>query len=434
MNITVCKFGGICLNTPSNIMRVLNIVKTDNTRKVVVVSAPGISKDDNVKITDKLITLHNKTSTNQDYSTIFNNITHQFMTIIKHFKLNEQKYKALFKDTINQILYNNSYHYTLSRGEYITAHIIADLTGFKFVDAKDIIAIDDNGVDLEQSQANLTSIVDSNTLNNGIVIPGFYGKDKNGNILTLSRDGTDYTASIVAYALCADKVESYKDITGIRQASPLYIPQVKVVPKLNYDQLRTLTYMGAKVLHASTVEPLRLKNIPLYIKNIYHPDNKGTCVNSTYKSYKPKALSVTGKDNLFCITINKNLHLKEHSYFDKLVKLLNKYNITSFYIDIYLHQTTILIEDKAFKHGTSKFITALQSLQPAAIITYQKASVYCVVGNSVTKLHDKIDKLQKALKGNLVAMSYDIKGDSFYFIVKNLSFKKTINKVYKLMF
>ena len=107
------------------------------------------------------------------------------------------------------------------------------------------------------------------------VITGYFGCDKYGRTTTFGRGGSDYSASVMAYALDADALELWKDVDGFMSADPAIIPQARLIKHLSYKEAAELAYFGSGILHPRTVEPVLLKNIPIMIRNTLAPLETG---------------------------------------------------------------------------------------------------------------------------------------------------------------
>jgi aspartate kinase len=113
-----------------------------------------------------------------------------------------------------------------------------------------------------------------------LITQGFLGGDTDGFITTLGREGSDYTAAILAYLFDADNVTIWKDVPGMMNADPKYFKKARMLKSISFREAIELSYFGAKVIHPKTLQPLKKKNIPLNVKSFIKPDDKGTIINS----------------------------------------------------------------------------------------------------------------------------------------------------------
>jgi aspartokinase/homoserine dehydrogenase 1 len=110
------------------------------------------------------------------------------------------------------------------------------------------------------------------------LLPGFFGGDPQGKIVSLGRGGSDYTAALAAGALDADLLEIWTDVEGIFSADPRVVPEAFSIPEVSFEEAMALAYFGAKVLHPKTIVPVREKRIPIRVCNSFKPDHPGTMV------------------------------------------------------------------------------------------------------------------------------------------------------------
>ncbi len=129
------------------------------------------------------------------------------------------------------------------------------------------------------------------------VVTGFIGSTEDGVITTLGRGGSDYTATLIAYAIDADEVWLWKEVDGIMTADPKIVPNAKVIPQISYQEAMELSHFGAKILHPKALDPVMRKKIPVRIKNTFNPDADGTVICESSESSKDivKALSLIEK-------------------------------------------------------------------------------------------------------------------------------------------
>ena len=285
----VFKFGGASVkdaDAVKNVVKVLREVGYDNT--LLVVSAMGKTTNAmediiNAYFNDKadmpakvaeLVDYHHKI-----ISELFPNAQHQIYKDIK-----------ILIDEINGFLvwnkspnYNFVYDQIVGYGELISTTIISAY--FKeigiannWLDVRSYIKTNnvyrDTTVNWERTQENVTKI-DKKVLN---ITQGFLGSDDNNFTTTLGREGSDYTAAILAYCLNADSVTIWKDVPGVLNADPRYFEETQLLNNISYREAIELAFYGASVIHPKTLQPLQRKEIPLHVKSFVNPTNKGTTV------------------------------------------------------------------------------------------------------------------------------------------------------------
>lgn len=263
---TVCKFGGSSLADAECFRRVRDIVRADSRRRYIVVSAPGRRKSGDVKVTDLLISAAE--SVGGDRSAALECVRAKFRRIALELKLESPETAldgleaavAVGKDT------------AASRGEYICAHLMAEYLQLPFVDAAELFVFKNGVLDRIATCKRLRE------LGPQAVIPGFYGADASGNIVTFPRGGSDVSAAHVAAALNARLYENWTDVNGFFTADPTLVPSARPIRSMSFRQARLFTHLGAGVLHYDSISPAAEAGIPLLIKNTFSPDAPGTLI------------------------------------------------------------------------------------------------------------------------------------------------------------
>ena len=286
----IYKFGGASVKDAEsikNVASVLNYTGYDNT--IIVVSAIGKTTN----LLEKLV---------KDYVSKSINLKNTFHELIdSHIQiLNELNFsnkKKLISD-VNKIIqkikffldnnkspnYDFIYDQVVSFGEIISTTIVSQYlnsTGIsnKLIDAREIIKTDsyyrDSNVDWEISQSKIKNTFNSDGV---FITQGFIGSDYNNFTTTLGREGSDYTAAIIAYSIDAKEVIIWKDVPGVLNADPKEFKKTKLLNKISYREAIELAYYGASVIHPKTLQPLQKKEIPLIVKSFVDPKGKGTVV------------------------------------------------------------------------------------------------------------------------------------------------------------
>ena len=264
------KFGGTSMATVESIRTVRNIILSDSERRFVVVSAPGKALGAK-KVTDMLIEVHKAEPSKRGEA--FSAVKARFAALIKGLELRENLLDKEFAE-IEAKLPHASYDYVVSRGEYLCAKLLAEYVGYEFVDAEGLVYFRDGShYDDERTEMCCEHGLKGH---NRVVVPGFYGSDGNGNIVTFSRGGSDISGAIVARAVGASVYENFTDVDGFMTCDPRCVPHAALLDILTYDELRELAYMGANVLHPESIFPVRKANIPIHILNTFNECSIGT--------------------------------------------------------------------------------------------------------------------------------------------------------------
>ena len=290
---SVSKFGGSSLKDAGQFAKVKKIIFSKEDRDVIVVSAPGRRFKEDTKVTDELISLSDKNAKIEDLEKIIKSLEEElvvqrayrdtqlekiekrFSDIAEDLKL-EEFWDEELKFVFDQIKNSNNKDFIVSRGEFLNAKLMAKYLDYDFIDAKDIIIFDEEGqVDLKKSREAIRIHIGDNQK---AVVPGFYGSDNNGDIVTFTRGGSDYTGSLIAYALDSKVYENWTDVNGIMTSDPNNDPDAKTIDKLNFKELKEIINKGAQVYQGDAIRPVEEKNITIKILNTNNPRNHGTVI------------------------------------------------------------------------------------------------------------------------------------------------------------
>lgn len=276
-----------------------------------------------------------------------------------------------------------SYDFVVSRGEYMSARVLASFIGYDFVDAKDLISFNDGILDLDKSQADIKDIL---AKHDRTVIPGFYGQE-NGDIVTFSRGGSDVTGSVIASAVDCKMYENFTDVSGFLVADPRIVKNPKPIGTITYKELRELSYMGANVLHEEAIFPLRDKNIPINIKNTNKPDKPGTLIVSTCDVKNKNILTgITGKKDFTSITLEKVNMNSEKDFFRKLTTVFESNDISIEHMPSGIDTVSVLVADSYITPKLNKVLEELQIYLDVDSLSWERdISLIAVVGRGMIK-------------------------------------------------
>lgn len=286
----VFKFGGASVKDAEgvqNVARVMQLMGAEN--KVMVVSAMGKTTNALEHIIDLYFAkdkmLHQAISDLKDYHySILNNLfetkAHPAYTKLNYF-MDELE---VFLDRNKSPNYDYVYDQIVCFGELISTSLVSQYlksVGIKntWLDCRNLIDTDDTyrdaKVNWKRTQTKIKAHVDAGEL---FITQGFIGSDENNFTTTLGREGSDYTAAIFAYCLDAENVSIWKDVPGVLNGDPNVFKDTVLLNKISYEEAIELAFYGASVIHPKTLQPLQQKEIPLFVKSFYNPENAGTAV------------------------------------------------------------------------------------------------------------------------------------------------------------
>lgn len=302
--LKVAKFGGSSMADAGQYQKIRDIIRSDPSRRVVVVSAAGKRSAGDNKITDLLYLCYAHLQYGVSCDGIYQMIRERYGDIHRELGLRVDL-EGVLDRLRSQMEQGISRDELVSRGEYLSALLMADYLGFTFVDAAQWLFFHYDGtIDQEKSYAALRALAKDKC----VVIPGFYGLMPDGKLRTLTRGGSDITGALAAAALDADVYENWTDVSGILMADPRIVDHPRSIERATYSELRQLSYSGAQVLHEMTIFPVREKNIPLNIRNTNDPDHPGTLIMESFDDVDDGRLitGIAGKKNYSIITIAKS--------------------------------------------------------------------------------------------------------------------------------
>lgn len=344
----VFKFGGASVRDAAAIQNVASILSLYPGKKLtVVVSAMGKSTNKLEEIVEALETKNHKL-----FSGLVDELEEFHMDIMatlfpeRHFKIYQtieelfeklrSRYEAVFSE-------NKSFEYdqVVSLGEVLSSQIVSAYLidqdfSVQWMDARKLIRTDhsyqEGKVDWDKTEQlvrekMLPSFTDADIL----LTQGFIGHTAEGFTTTLGREGSDYTAGILAYCGEAESVTIWKDVPGMLNADPKYFENTKKLEAISFKEAIELSYYGASVIHPKTIQPLQNRNIPLYVKSFLDPKSDGTVIQASSSQdhlipsyifkFDQALYSFTPKD--FSFIVEENLSV----IFGKLSDLYVKINL-----------------------------------------------------------------------------------------------------------
>ncbi len=365
--------------------KIRNIVEADPARQVVVVSAPGKRASDDHKVTDLLYLCHAHLKYGVSCDNVFELIRSRYLEIRDALGL-ELPLEEDFVELRKKMERGISQDELVSRGEFFAAKLMAAYLGYEFVDAASWLLFKVDGtVDYDKSYENLKAIFSGKR----IVIPGFYGAMQDGAIHTFSRGGSDITGALAAAALDADVYENWTDVSGILMADPRIVKNPEPIAQVTYAELRELSYAGAQVLHEGTVYPVRVKNIPLNIRNTNNPEHPGTMIRERFEETDQLATDrfitgIAGRKNFSIITVNKSGMSSEPGMLRKILEIFDHYGVVVEYVPSGIDSYSMVVN--AEKAGAA-LMTILGDLQnkvkPDEIKTTDHISIIAAVGRKM---------------------------------------------------
>ena len=383
--LKVLKFGGSSLADAQQFAKVKAIVEADESRRVVIVSAPGKRFSGDHKITDLLYLCAAHIKYGVSCEEIFDMIRTRYLEIAHDCGLKldlNPDFDALWTKMQEGIEKDE----LASRGEYFSARLMAEYLGYEFLDAAEWVKFRFDGtVDTDATYEALRRAAGDRS----VVIPGFYGVMPDGRIRTFSRGGSDITGALAAAALDADVYENWTDVSGILMADPRIVDDPAPIRHLTYGELRELSYIGAQVLHEGTIFPVREKNIPLNIRNTNQPDHPGTMIRESLDEPEEKADSsfitgIAGRKNFSVITITKNGMSNEVGVLRRVLEILEKYQLVVEYLPSGIDSVSLVVAADKLRPCQYQILGEIQkALKPDTIHVTEDMAIVAAVGRKM---------------------------------------------------
>jgi len=441
----VLKFGGKSLSNGEGLGSVLEIVKKkvdDGEQIAVVLSARE-------KATDQLELMLDKAANGEDFSQDFQNLEKYQSHTYKNVSLSEE-FANLFK-LLEGVSFLGDYSkkikdQVLAYGELISAKLVTKLLIGKgvnavFVDSRKLIKTDDNFGDAHvieaQTKENILREFAKLSADAVPIITGFIASTENNETTTLGRNGSNYSAALVANFLDAEELQNYTHVDGIFTANPDFVADAKRISELSYAEANELASFGANILHAKTIIPLIEKNIPLRILNTFKRENEGTLISAKTNKEGIKSLSVI--ENVSLINLEGRGLLGKVGVDARIFRALGQNNISVSIISqgssergigLVVNANRAQQAKKALQH---EFSSDFYAKDINTITVVDQVSVISIVGQDLSSFHKPYNAL---ITNQIVPLLFNntVTGKNVSLVVKKSDLKKALNVMHGQIF
>ena len=457
----VLKFGGTSVANADNINKVVEIVreKCKKEKTVVVVSALG-------GITDLLLSSAIQASEgNEEYKEMLAMIEQRHMDAVKQLipVTNQSQLLSLVKKCCNELedicngvfllreITNRTKDRVASYGEWLSSRIISakfesDGVNNLWKDAKELIVTNSvytsAEVDFLQTDQRINEYFKANDAEL-YILPGFIAADKNGITTTLGRGGSDFTAAVLASALNVKRLEIWTDVSGMMTADPRLTSNARIIPCISYQEAMELSHFGAKVIYPPTIQPVMGKNIPVWIKNTFAPEDEGTLIESTTRQNGNIVRGISSINNMSLISLEGSGMVGIPGFSKRLFEALSneKINVILITQSSSEHSICVGIESASVekaKQAVDKAFTdeiALQKVEPLKVET--DLSIVALVGENM-KSHPGISGRMFSAMGrngvNIRAIAQGSSEKNISSVISTKDVKKAINVLHEEFF
>ncbi|AUC83500.1 bifunctional aspartate kinase/homoserine dehydrogenase I [Lacinutrix sp. Bg11-31] len=440
----ILKFGGKSLANGEGLNRVISIIENKVKAEeniAVVVSARG-------KATDQLEAILEKAVKGQSYAVeleVFKK--DQKGTVLVDFETEFSRLDSLFAGV--QLLGDYSQKIkdeVLAQGELISAKFITALLlkkniNAKVADARTLIKTDDtfgNAKPIDAlSKKNVVTYFKQNNSTTVNIVTGFIASNRDGKTTTLGRNGSNYTAALLANYLDAEELQNYTHVNGIYTANPDLVEDARKIERLSFTEANELANFGTTILHAKTIIPLIEKNIPLRILNTFNPEDKGTIITAQNKDKGIRSLSVL--DNVALVNIEGRGLLGKVGVDARIFTALSKENISvsiisqgssergiGLVIDAEKASRAVIVLEQEFENDFYS-----QDINKISVV--DDVSVISIIGQELSTFHKPFNAL---IKNQIIPILFNntITGENVSIVVRKKELHKALNVIHGEIF
>ncbi|WP_080874293.1 aspartate kinase [Oceanobacillus timonensis] len=445
----VAKFGGSSVANATQIKKVADIIKSDSSRKVIVVSAPGKRFSNDVKMTDLLIDLCYAKQNNQDYDLFLQKIMSRFQEIIDDLDLGHYILEDIQQTIEKYLQFDISPMAQLdalkSVGEDSSAKIVSaylehiDLHA-SYVNPKDA------GIFVSNEPGNAQLLPESFSLiyqlreREGVsVVPGFFGYSADDDLVTFSRGGSDITGAILAAGTKADLYENFTDVDSVFTVNPNFVKNPKDITVLTYKEMRELSYAGFSVFHDEALIPAFKEQIPVCIKNTNNPDAPGTMVVAEKDATDQCVVGIASDVGFCSLYVSKFLMNREVGFGRKLLNIFEDEGISFEHTPSGIDDMSVIFRDNQFTPEKEKVVIdrIRDELNVDTVSVHRDLAVVMVVGEG---LENTIGVAAKATASfakagvNIDMINQGSSEVSMMFGIHAVDLEKAIQSLYKEFF
>ncbi|HET7361000.1 MAG TPA: bifunctional aspartate kinase/homoserine dehydrogenase I [Salinimicrobium sp.] len=458
----ILKFGGTSVGSAESIKQLLKIVakekENSKSNPVVVLSAMG-------GVTNTLTEMAQRAANGKDYSHLIAEVENKHFSVVRELLPSKAQNPVLshLKICFNELedllqavaqlreLSLQTKDKILATGEicstFMVSHIAAqELSEAKFVNGSDYIKTDATfgtaKVDFKTTQILIKDFYHSNP-DELLFVTGFIASNVQGQLTTLGRGGSDYTAAVWGAALNAEEIQIWTDVNGMMTADPRMVKKAFSLKELSYIEAMELSYFGAKVIYPPTMTQAFLKKIPIVIKNTFQPEFEGTAIKSDIQVSNLPIKGISTIDNISIINLTGSGMVGKTGFSGRLFSLLSREQIN-----------VVLITQSSSEHSISFAVKPSDSVRAIALIKSEfeleleakklqlpeaenHLSVMAIVGENMKRTPGMSGRLFNALGRNGINVRAIAQGSSEFnisVIIAKKDLSKAVNAVHDAFF
>ena len=434
----IMKFGGTSVGTPGRMRSIIPLINGEE-KVIVVLSALSGTTNSLVEISDLLYAGKQEEATGKTetlrskYHAVISELysTDEYKLSVKrlidsHFDLIEKFPARSFSRQDEKSI--------IAQGELMSTAMFHNLLlenniGSVLLPALSFMRIDKDGEpDSFYISENFNRELKNHSEAQIIITQGFICRNAYGEIDNLKRGGSDFTASLIGAAINASEIQIWTDINGFHNNDPRFVENTSVIREISFDEAAELAYFGAKILHPSSVNPAREKNIPVRLKNTLNPQDEGTLITSAtiLEDYK----AVAAKDGISVFRIKSDRMLMAYGFLRKVFEIFEAYKTPIDMITTSEVSVSITIDNPQY---IDKIANDLREL--GTVEVEQEQTIVCIVGDfrpdrtgSAPEIFEALDTI------HLKMISYGGSPYSISLLIDTKDKVNALNQLHKYLF
>lgn len=462
----VIKFGGTSVAGSENIRKVVSIIETEAKNEKIIVVVSAMSGTTDLLLDAATLAASGDESYREKLMLVEQrhlDAVRQLLPVTEQSQLLSLVKKACneLEDICNGIfllkeLTARSKDRMMAYGELLSSQIIAEAMVAKgmtvsWKDSRDLIQTNAEftsaNVDFTNTNKSINKYFDEAS-GNLFILPGFIASGKNGDTTTLGRGGSDYTAAILASALDADLLEIWTDVSGMMTADPRWVANARIISRISYQEAMELSHFGAKVIYPPTIQPVMGKNIPVWIKNTFRPEDYGTLI--TNEAVAASASRDTGIvrgissiNNISLLSLEGSGMIGIPGFSKRLFEALSNEKINVILITQSSSEHSICVGIEAASAGKAKlavdaaFANEIELEKVEPLITETDLSIVALVGENM-KSHPGISGRMFSAMGrngvNIRAIAQGSSEKNISAVISTSDVRKAINVLHEEFF
>lgn len=396
----IMKFGGTSVGSPDRMKALIPLI-TDEEQKIVVLSAMAGTTNSLVEIADLLYAdnINEASLKNNNLRSKYHQVVDELYDTESIKKSGHDLIDSHFEYIRNftlRVFTKLQEKAILAQGELISTalfHLLLQERNIAstLLPALSFMRIDKEGEpDSFYIEENIERELKNCSAENIIITQGFICRNAFGEIDNLKRGGSDFTASLIGAAVNASEIQIWTDINGFHNNDPRFVENTTVIRELSFDEAAELAYFGAKILHPSSVNPAREKNIPVRLKNTMEPDDIGTLITSSSVLQDYKA--VAAKDGISVLRIRSDRMLMAYGFLRKVFEIFEAYRTPIDMITTSEVAVSITIDNSEFIKQIAKDLKELGNVE-----VEENQTIVCIVGDFRTERTGSAPEIFEAL-------------------------------------